>query len=321
MTRSAHRDPRRLALAALLAGAALLATAALGACVDLGLGDRAWACEDDACAPPPACPGAAGCQDSGTSPRPDACTPACAGRACGPDGCGGTCGTCGRVPLVFQVDMNPGGTRNCVDTEPDRWLELGALEDPTATAWLVGGVHIETPICGAERVAHCLTHAERDALHAALGEWQPNRVAMHDDGTEGDALAGDGVFAVTLEVPYWDPAEAPDEAGVRLGYKYTWGHASDLWTGTEEWPGNQRLLELVDVNGDGRIVRRDRFGDETTNKDRHNRLEPARGGCGVVVFEQERLTTPEFGDCVMDSREAQIDTDGDCALDAWPAWE
>lgn len=226
-----------------------------------------------------------------------------------------------RVPLVFQVDMNPGLTRNCVDTRPDAWLEPGALEDPTATPWLVGGVHVETPICGAERVAHCLTHTERDALHAALGEWQPNRVAMHDDGAEGDAVAGDGVYAVTLEVPYWDPADAPDLAGVRLGYKYTWGHAGDLWTGTEEWPGNQRVLELVDVNGDGRIVRRDLFGDETTNKDRQNLREPARGGCGVVVFEQERVTTPEFGDCVMDSREAQIDTDGDCELDAWPAWQ
>lgn len=43
---------------------------------------------------------------------PACCAPRCAGRACGPDACGGTCGTCSD-PLVCD-----GGTGQCVQQDP-----------------------------------------------------------------------------------------------------------------------------------------------------------------------------------------------------------
>lgn len=38
------------------------------------------------------------------TPAPDVCQPACAGRQCGPDGCGGTCGTCSGTTPFCQDD-------------------------------------------------------------------------------------------------------------------------------------------------------------------------------------------------------------------------
>lgn len=228
-----------------------------------------------------------------------------------------------RMKVVWQVDFNPGLTRNCGLTNITKWLDEGALNDPNRQMFITGGVHIDTPICGAGRTTHCLTPEQQAAINLALGNdatggWQPNVTRMWDDGQNGDTLAGDNIWTFVLEVPYWDPAEAPDGAGLRLNYKATWGRAKSVWTGTEEWPGNSRLLEIVDLNGDHLVVRRDLFGDETTNKDKQNLLQPARGGCGVVVFEAQKEANPDYADCVMDSREALIDTDGDCVLDTWP---
>jgi len=263
---------------------------------------------------------------AGEGGRPDAR----AGDAAGPDGAetdssvpdaggvDGGCGTAGgHITVVFRVDMNGGLDRNCHPLDPARWLVAGALDDPAKTAFLVGGVHEQTPMCDGSRTSHCLTEAQRTCLSAALGDWAPNIVPMFDDGTHGDVTAGDGVYALALDVPYWDPDDSPDGAGVRFGYKFTWGEGGDPWTGSEEWPGNQRLLEVADVNGDGAVVRQDLFGDETTNKDAANLLTPANGGCGVVVFAAEQAATPEYADCVMDSRENRIDTDGDCTLDTY----
>ena len=66
------------------------------------------------------------------------------------------------------------------------------------------------------------------------------------------------------------PSPSTCRRGIRLGYKYTWGTRGAPWTGSEEWPGNSRLLEVVDVNGDNFVYRRDVFGDEATNKDKAN---------------------------------------------------
>jgi hypothetical protein len=100
--------------------------------------------------------------------------------------------------------------------------------------------------------------------------------------------------------------------GTRIGYKYTWGRAGDNWGGTEEWPGNRRLLEVVDVNGDHVVARYDNFADETTNKDVMNRLLPKNGGEGSIDWE-----TDANSDGVPDARERMTDTDADCTLDAW----
>jgi hypothetical protein len=92
-------------------------------------------------------------------------------------------------------------------------------------------------------------------------------------------------------------------------------------TGTEEWPGNQRLLELADQNGDGLVVRVDRFGDQATNKDRGNLRAESNGGCGTVVWEAEQAQVPAFAACVMDTRANRIDSNGDCVPDTWPTFD
>lgn len=81
-------------------------------------------------------------------------------------------------------------------------------------------------------------------------------------------------------IPFsWRWAEDADGKFVplRLGCKYTWGKQGQLWTVTEEWPGNQHILELVDLNNDNIIRRRDNFGDEASNKDPANLNRKAGG--------------------------------------------
>lgn len=89
------------------------------------------------------------------------------------------------------------------------------------------------------------------------------RFAMVDDGRLGDEVAGDGIYTVVVPLP----------RGARIIYKYTNGAAGEGFTGTEEWPGNARILEVRDVltgRPDGQpdclVVRRDAFGDEASNK-------------------------------------------------------
>ena len=63
-----------------------------------------------------------------------------------------------------------------------------------------------------------------------------------------------------------------------------------LWTDTEEWPGNQRILEVDDLDGDQLVIRYDYFGDEATNKDKKNSLSFANGGCGTNQWPEKRVT-------------------------------
>jgi hypothetical protein len=152
-----------------------------------------------------------------------------------------------------------------------------------------------------------------DEASQLLGNWVPNLVVMHDDGTHGDTEAGDGLWTLALEFPWFETTA--EQSAVRIGYKYTYGNPGQGWTSTEEWPGNKRVLALRDVNGDRVITRQDLFGDETTNKDKANLLSPAKGGCGTVIFPNE---TPQKEGCTNDSVESLVDTDSDCVLDQWP---
>jgi hypothetical protein len=108
--------------------------------------------------------------------------------------------------------------------------------------------------------------------------------AMSDDGKKGDERAGDGVFSVVVPLP----------RGARIKYKYTNGVAGEGFTGTEEWPGNARILEIEDVltsRPDGKpdclLVRRDAFGDEATNKNFVNLNPIAKKQGGVVRFQTD----------------------------------
>ncbi len=223
----------------------------------------------------------------------------------------GVCFPEDRIRVVFHLTLGKGAVDgNCSVVNPYKW----AVPSAGKGVFFTGGIHEDVPRCTEERVDHCLSEAEIDDAHDLLGGWVPNEVSMYDDGTHGDVAADDGIWTATFDLPYIATAASEDGAGVRVGYKYTLGHAGDGWTSTEEWPGNQRLLELEDLNGDHIVVREDVFGDEASNKDKANALKPVFGGCGAVAWEADKDP-----DCAGDTREAAVDLDGDCAPDVWPS--
>ena len=92
--------------------------------------------------------------------------------------------------------------------------------------------------------------------HPKLGlktKWVPNKVALRDDGKEGDKVAGDqrwtGVFAF------------PPGSSIR--YKYTSGLPKDegQWGGTEEFPLTERGLEVTKDPGKSKVLIQDVFAD------------------------------------------------------------
>jgi hypothetical protein len=188
-----------------------------------------------------------------------------------------------RLRVVFVVDFNDGRKDgNCLTINRFKW----AVDAPGKQMFFVGWVHDESPV-------------QDPLVDALLGGGSPNQVQMYDDGSNGDENAGDNLWTVFFDLP----------RDLRLGYKYTWGRQGDVWTGTEEWPGNSHILEVVDVNGDDIVYRVDNFGDEATNKDNANLY---IGGTGSITWE-----TDANGDGVEDARERMVDLDNDCVLDEW----
>lgn len=227
------------------------------------------------------------------------------------------------IRVVFMVDFNEGGVdRNCSTINRWKWT----TDDADSSMFIVGSLHESTPNCDSGDPAPCLTNETFDTASQLLGNWEPNTVPMYDDGTNGDEVAGDNIWTLAVVLPWWTDAEAEANGRnkwVRAKYKYTWGTPGHLWTGTEEWPGNARILELRDVNGDHMIVRRDFYGDETTNKDVSNLLAPNKGGCGTVLFAAENEAAVAEGTrketCANDTLENMVDFDKDCVLDGYPS--
>jgi len=103
----------------------------------------------------------------------------------------------------------------------------------------------------------CDATAERvaDAIYIVgnrpeLADWTPNKVRMFDDGTNGDEKAGDGIWSATFEFP----------AGMRVEYKYTNSGAVGVWNPSEEFPVENRVLDVRLAPGAKRVTTRDRFG-------------------------------------------------------------
>lgn len=160
------------------------------------------------------------------------------------------------IRVVFEVvvkDPRLGGDCGVISASFSNWV----TDQPNANMFFVGGVHEDSLIQDA---------TIDQAMGNSGNSWQPNTVPMYDDGTNGDAVAEDNIWTITFDMPR--PRMGDDGLEpMRVGYKYTWGLQGDRWTGTEEWPGNQRILEIVDINGDNFVYRRDSFGDERSNKD------------------------------------------------------
>jgi hypothetical protein len=167
------------------------------------------------------------------------------------------------IRLVFTVDFNDGALDGVCRPVGRSWI----TDKPGKSMYFVGWVHEESEL-------------QDPAINTLLGAGVPNQIPMYDDGTNGDEAASDGIWTVTFVVPI-DPARK-----LRVGYKFTWGTRGANWTGSEEWPGNSRILQVEDVNGDAIVYRRDVFGDEATNKDRAN-LNPSSGG--VVDWDKALL--------------------------------
>lgn len=152
-----------------------------------------------------------------------------------------------RIRVLFTVDFNDNAKDGNCSTPDRKWVTM----KPGKSMFITGAVHKESPFQSAEATT-------------LLGGGAPNQIAMYDDGKHGgDRVAGDNIWTVYIDLPIDPTGKAP----LRIWYKYTWGKLGDGWTGTEEWPGNSRILEVVDDSGDGFVYRRDVFADEASNKD------------------------------------------------------
>ena len=173
-----------------------------------------------------------------------------------------------KLRLVFTVDFNPG----CMSGSGGPLNRfLWTTDKPGKQMFFVGWVHKESEI-------------QDPSIGVLLGNSVPNQLQMYDDGTNGDEVANDGVYTIVIDVPI----DSTGGKKLRIGYKYTWGFKGQQWTGSEEWPGNSRILQVEDMGpidpvtgkGDGFVYRRDVYQDEASNKDRSNLNPKGNGSLG-----------------------------------------
>jgi hypothetical protein len=200
-----------------------------------------------------------------------------------------------RIRLVFTVDFNQSalnGNGGAIDRF--KW----AKDQPGKQMYFVGWIHKDS--------LAVLTTDQYAAISSAMGASTPNIIKMYDDGTNGDEVAGDSIWTVTFDVPNDPTGKAP----LRIGYKYTWGKQGAPWTGSEEWPGNSRIIEIADVNGDGYVHRRDVFSDEATNKDLSN-LSLSPKNTGSITW------TTDLRGCGPEAREQKSTLHNAQTCEAW----
>jgi alpha-amylase/alpha-mannosidase (GH57 family) len=85
--------------------------------------------------------------------------------------------------------------------------------------------------------------------HELLGNWMPNRIAMHDNGSQGDAAPHDGIWSYEILVP----------VHTEIQYKFTNSGPEGEWNPGEEFPFMNRRINTGGRAGE-RIVLLDRFG-------------------------------------------------------------
>jgi hypothetical protein len=215
-----------------------------------------------------------------------------------------------RIRLVLSVDFNEGAKNgNCGNIDRFKW----AKDKPGKQMFFVGWLY--TDVRGPEP-----SPIKDPAVNNLLGAGVPNQIPMYDDATNGDEVSGDNVWTVTFDVPRRDPANPGDPSRiVRVGYKYTWGTRGAPWTGSEEWPGNSRILEVVDVNGDDFVHRRDVFGDEATNKNFTNLNLNGTGSIGwtTVLLGAAAGCVDLLGNPIPEAREQPSTPGSACTCTSW----
>jgi hypothetical protein len=82
-----------------------------------------------------------------------------------------------------------------------------------------------------------------------LGNWIPNKVRLYNDGTHGDDVADDSIWALELALP----------AGAEIEYKYTNSGAEGSFNPGEEFPTTNRKIR-VERTETGKMLVLDRFG-------------------------------------------------------------
>ena len=187
------------------------------------------------------------------------------------------------IRVVFTVDFNVNDLKDgtCSALPQFKW----AVNKPGKQMFFVGWIDQDSLIQASDPDPQLA--ADTQALANAMGSATPNTVPMFDDGTNGDEKAGDNIWTITFVAPRSQPGKP-----LRLGYKYTWGFAGAPWSGSEEWPGNNRMLEVIDDNNDNFVYRRDVWADEATNKN-HANLNPLGTGNNTWTTDLTGCGTPE----------------------------
>ena len=101
-------------------------------------------------------------------------------------------------------------------------------------------------------------------------KWNPNKVALRDDGAGGDVTAGDNIWTLVL----------PFSKGTSLKYKYTLGLPSNegQWAGTEEFPLTERGVDITKDPAKKKVKIADIFADRPSPS--------GTKGPGTVITEQ-----------------------------------
>ncbi len=202
------------------------------------------------------------------------------------------------IRVVFTVDFNEGGkSGNCGTINRFTW----AKDKPGKSMFFVGWIYDGSAGLPASDITD-------PTVAKAMGSSTPNTIPMYDDGTNGDKTAGDNIWTITFDVPRSSAGHV-----LRIGYKFTWGTAGAQWSGSEEWPGNSRILEVVDDNADNFVYRHDVFGDEATNKDKSNL---SLNGTGSITWTTDlhNCGTPESHENKYDNNSCKC---GDVITPKW----
>ena len=95
--------------------------------------------------------------------------------------------------------------------------------------------------------------AGNDAKLGMKTKWVPNKIALRDDGQQGDVKGNDQIWSIVL----------PFSKGTSLKYKYTIGLPSNegQWAGTEEFPLTERGITISKVPATKKETIADIFAD------------------------------------------------------------